>query len=224
MLTPEDMKRIEEEEWKRIAEEQYRGEFRAKLQQSVPLPQPQAAAPPKPKRTRTLVAALVVALVALTVILITVLSSRRNPLSGEADPTEMAARPASAPPPSIRYIPVTQPITSGQLVVPNGGYTQSRIEIQPEMRNAHISGTFTASGGFGNDVQPVLATESEFLNWINGHPAHVFYAPGRVTTGSFDVQLGPGAYVFGLSNRMSMLSKKNIFLDVKLSYQRMETY
>jgi hypothetical protein len=38
VLTPEEKQRIEDEEVKRIAEEQYRAEVRAKLHQGVPSP------------------------------------------------------------------------------------------------------------------------------------------------------------------------------------------
>jgi hypothetical protein len=132
--------------------------------------------------------------------------------------------PSTPTPPSIQYVPATQQIASGQVVVPARGYVQYKIEIRPAMLDAHVSGTFNASGGRGNDVAAALTTESEYVNWINGHEASVLYATaGKKTTDSFDVELGPGTYIFAISNKYSMVSGKYVFLDVKLNYQRMET-
>jgi hypothetical protein len=105
------------------------------------------------------------------------------------------------------------------------GYSEYQFEIKPDMRDAHVTGSFTASGGSGNDIEAAIASQTEFLNWINGHPARVFYGThGKKTTDSFDIKLGPGTYYFALSNKFSAISDKYVFLDVDLNYQRMETY
>ncbi len=138
---------------------------------------------------------------------------------------EADSLPSTPTAPSLRYVPVTQQIASGQVVVPARGYVQYRIEIPLAGRDAHVSGTFNASGGRGNDVDASLSTESEFVNWINGHQARVAYGTaGRKTTDTFDVRLGPGTYIFAISNRFSEISSKYVFLDVKLNYQRTEDY
>jgi hypothetical protein len=223
MLTPEEKQRIEDEERKRIAEEQYRAEVRAKLQVRPP-PEAQAGSPP-PKLSPHLAIALAVVLVVLLLFVIMALSNRGKP-STVADSPPVAPSPASTPTaPSVRYIPVNQQIASGQVVVAARGYVQYRIEIPPEARDARVSGSFNASGGRGNDVAVALANESEFANWINGHQARVFYGTaGKETTDTFDVRLAPGTYVFGISNRFSAVTAKYVFLDVKLNYQRVETY
>jgi hypothetical protein len=93
------------------------------------------------------------------------------------------------------------------------------------MRDAHISGSFTAAGGSGNDVAVVIASQPEFTNWTNGHQARVFYGgEGRKTTDTFDVRLGPGVYCFAISNTFALLSDKDVALDVNLIYQKMETH
>lgn len=105
------------------------------------------------------------------------------------------------------------------------GYVQYRFQITPEMREAHVAGRFNASGGSGNDIEAVIATEDEFTNWVNGHQARVFYSTqGRKTTDTFDVRLAPGTYYLGFNNRFSALTAKDVFLEVDLNYQRMETY
>jgi hypothetical protein len=91
------------------------------------------------------------------------------------------------------------------------GHVQYRFEINKEMRNARLSGRFNASGGFGNDVAAVVATEDEYTNWINGHAARVYYSTqGKKITDSFDVSLVPGTYYFAISNRFSAFSNKYV--------------
>ena len=120
---------------------------------------------------------------------------------------------------------VTQKIATGEVVVKARGYVQYRFQITPEMRDTRISGSFNASGGSGNDVEAVIAAESEYMNWINGHQARVFYGTqGRKTTDNFDVRLGLGTYYFAVSNRFSALSDKYVFLNVDLNYSKVETY
>jgi hypothetical protein len=158
------------------------------------------------------------------VVVVVVLSSRGKPVS--ADSAELTPHALGTPSaPSIRYVSATQQIASGQVVVPARGYVQYRIEIPQAAREAHVSGSFNASGGRGNDVAVALTSESEFVNWVNGHAARAYYAtPGKETTDNFDVRLGPGTYVFGVSNRFGMLSNKYVFLNLNLSYQRLEAY
>jgi hypothetical protein len=214
MLTPEEKQRIEDEERRRIAEEQYRAEVRARLQQ------------PTTSRTNTSRgrAWLVILAVVFTVVVaaaLIVLNTRRN--TDSASGASRSIGTASAP--SVRYVPVNQKIASGQVVVKARNYVLYNIEIQPNMRDAHLSGSFTAAGGSGNDVAVVIASQPEFTNWINGHQARVFYgSEGRKTTDTFDVRLGPGVYCFAISNTFALLSDKYVALDVNLIYQKMETY
>jgi hypothetical protein len=166
VLTPEEKQRIEDEEGKRAAEEQYRAEVRARLGERVPALESRPGSLPQPKRHPAF--ALAIVLAGLLVVVIMVLISRGKQSSVSADSPETVPRPASTPlAPSIRYAPATQQIASGQVVVPARGYVQYRIEIPQGARDAHVSGSFNASGGRGNDVAAALATESEFTNWIN---------------------------------------------------------
>jgi hypothetical protein len=216
MLTPEERQRIEDEEKQRFAEEQYRAEVRARLQEP-------ATPRPRTSRRRDWMAILAIILVAVVVTALLVLKTRR---STDLESASGAPRPVGATPaPSVRYVTVNQRVASGQVVVKARSYVLYSIEIQPNMRDAHISGNFTAAGGSGNDVAAVVATQSEFTNWINGHQAHVFYgSEGRKTTDTFDVRLGPGLYCFAISNTFALLSDKYVVLDVNLIYQKMETY
>jgi len=42
------------------------------------------------------------------------------------------------------------------------------FRVRPEMRNAHLVGTFEALGGTGNDVRVMGVTPKQFLEWRNG--------------------------------------------------------
>jgi len=216
-LRPEQKQQIEDEERQRVAEEQYRAQVRARLRPETP----PAASPTRPDDApkgsghgRAWVLLAILALVALYAIM------RRG-----APDLQASASHASSLAPSVRYVPATENIASGQVTVPARGYVQYRFEITPEMRNARVSGHFSASGGAGNDVAAVIATESEETNWINGHDASAFYSThGRETNDSFDVRLAPGVYYFAISNKFSEVSAKYVFLQADLNYSRAETY
>jgi hypothetical protein len=215
-LTPERKQQIEEEEKQRLAEEQYRAQVRVNLNASagpsIPHTAPGAGEPSQRKSRVGLLLGILAVLAVVAVIMVN--SNSVHPLAS-----------GSPGPPSVRYVPVDQKIASGQILVRANGYVQYRFQITPEMRNAQVSGQFNASGGTGNDIEAVIATESEYTNWVNGHQAKVFYSTqGKKTTDTFDVRLAPGTYYLALSNRFSALTSKDVFLEVDLKYQGMETY
>jgi hypothetical protein len=100
-----------------------------------------------------------------------------------------------------------------------GGFVQYPIHVTPEMRGAHVAGTYNVSGGQGNDIDAVLSGADEFSNWINGHQAHGYYfSNGKKTTDRFDVKLQPGDYILAFSNKFSTFTDKQVFLEVNLKY------
>jgi hypothetical protein len=220
-LTPERKQQIEDEEKQRLAEEQYRAQVRTNLSAStgpsVPPSAPRAPEPPQRKpRVGWLLGVLAVVIVGAVIL------ANRTSAPASDSPTATAA-PVRAP--SVRYVPATQRIASGQIVVRAKALVQYRFQITPEMRSAHVSGQFNASGGSGNDIEAVIATEAEFTNWVNGHQAQVFYSTqGKKTTDTFDVRLGPGTYYLAFNNRFSAMTAKDVFLEVDLNYQRAESY
>jgi hypothetical protein len=221
-LSPERKQQIEEEERQRLAEEQYRAQVRSNLNTrtspGLPPPPPRAPEPEQPTSHGGLL------LVILAVVIMVVIWGAISRVSSSKMHTS-GGTPSTASSPSVRYVPVDQKIASGQIVVNANGYVQYRFEITPEMRNARVSGQFNASGGAGNDIDAVIATEAEFTNWINGHPARAFYSSnGRKTTDTFDLRLAPGTYYLAFSNKFSALTSKELFLEVDLNYQRLETY
>ena len=224
-LTPEERQRIEEEERKRLAEENYREEVRARIQRESSASQrPSVPVVPKTEKRSGSFWLIVICVLAGAVgtVLITNLFEAKTGADSAGNPHRTTMK---SPPPSIRYVPVNQKIATGQLIVKSGGYVQYRIRINPEMRDARISGSFNVGGGSGNDIEAVLAGENEFPNWINGHEARVYYGTGgKKTTDRFSVRLGPGDYILAFSNKFSVLSDKQVFLNVDLNYSRLETY
>lgn len=227
MLTPEERQSIEEEERKRQAEEQYRAEVRAKLQPVVPPPMPDA-----PIESSSSLAWFVAIAAVIVIAFVTAsTSSDRSRAEEGTDDSRAVARAASrpaprpAPVPKTRYVPVSQKIATGQITVKASRYVRYRITIQPEMVEPVLTGSFNASGGSGNDIRAVIADEMNYTNWINGHQANVFWGTeGKQTTGTFKVRLRPGQYYLVFSNKFSVFTDKQVFLEVDLNSKRAETY
>src|SRR6266852_2757269 len=165
MLTPEERQRIEMEERKRIAEEQYRAEVRARFQDE------RGAPIKKPSRIPWILG--VGALLIIGAIVLTNNRSQSKTGDDSGNAGQAASNPASVP--KTRYVPVSQKIATGQIVVKANGYVQYRITITPEMIEPSVTGSFNVSGGSGNDIQAVIADEMNYTNWINGHQAQTFW-------------------------------------------------
>ena len=207
MLTAEERRRIEEEERKRAAEDKYRAEVRAQLNG------PTLTVVKKQTPIWKIGIGFICA-AALILSGISMLSNSR----GSANPGSSALPSPFAP----RFVPVNQKVLNGQIIVKSEGYVQYRIQITPDMRDSRLSGKFNASGGSGNDIEVILASEDEFTNWINGHEAKVYYSGGRKTTDHFDVRLGPGTYILAFNNKFSLLTDKMVSGDINLNYSRAE--
>lgn len=217
-LTPERKQQIEEEERQRVAEERYRAQFRANLSTGPSVPQPAPSVPEPQRKSRV---GWLLGTLAVVAVVAVILASRTS--SAPASDSPGTATPVRAP--SVRYVPESQKIASGQIVVRANRHVEYRFQITPDMRDAHVTGRFNAAGGSGNDVAAVIAKEDEFTNWINGHEARVFYSTqGKKTTDTFDVRLGPGTYYLAFSNKFSAFTDKDVFLEVDLNFQRIQTY
>lgn len=111
-------------------------------------------------------------------------------------------------------------IASGSVSIPAGQVSYYKFEIKPEFQDVDVKGNFTASGGSGNDIYTFIASESDVINWKNGHKYQVFWqTDGQQTTGNFDVKLQPGAYYLVLSNRFSVESDKQVAIDAAVTFK-----
>lgn len=208
MLTPEEMARIEEDERRKHAEEQYRRVVRSRLQEE---PEVKGGLGVAPKVIGLTILCAIAAIVAL--------STNFKHASTDAPLSAVTSNS-----PNVRYAVKTDQIASGQVVVPHGREVFYKILITPQMRQARVAGSFNASGGTGNDVAGIIAGESDFTNWSNGHQAKAYWSTqGRETTGTFDVRLGPGTYYLAFSNKFSAVTDKYLFLNAQLNYQQAES-
>jgi hypothetical protein len=115
--------------------------------------------------------------------------------------------------------PFSKPLLTGSVAVPPLRVQYWKFEVSPTMTNAHVTGTFHAAGGFGNDIEAIVAEWSECENWINGHHGEALYASGKVTNGAVDVPIsGAGTYCLAFSNKISLLTGKTISGDIALQY------
>jgi len=212
MLTDEERQRIQDEERKRLAEEeQYRAQVRANLAKANP------SQPEKKKTSSWWFGAAVALIVAALLFTIRLWNA---PVTTTRTQSVRQDSPVNVEP-KFRIVPVTQKIVSGNVTLQAGAYAQYPISILPEMGNTRVSGTFNASGGNGNDIVGVIADESNFANWINGHQAQVFWqTAGRQTTGNFELTLRPGTYYLAFSNKFSTFTAKQLSLDAQMTYHK----
>ena len=125
--------------------------------------------------------------------------------------------------PQTRLVSKSQKIASGEVSIAAGQAVDYRIEIPEGMVEPTLLGTFTASGGTGNDVTAAVADQVNYANWINGHQATVMWqTAGQQSAGRFELKLSPGTYTFGISNKFSTFSDKKVALDVELKYRLKE--
>jgi hypothetical protein len=111
-------------------------------------------------------------------------------------------------------------IVNGLITVNGLGYEYYPFYVPSGATNVYVQGSFTASGGFGNDIEVLVMDSTDFINWQNGHQASAYYDSGQLTTSSFDVPLpsGPGTYYLVYSNTFSIISQKNVNTQANLSY------
>jgi len=100
------------------------------------------------------------------------------------------------------------------------GYYYFKLDVPPGSSGAHLQGSFTASGGSGNDIEAYVLSETDFVNWKNGHPAKTFYNSGKVTTGNININLPAevGTCYLVFDNKFSLLSQKNVQVNATLTY------
>jgi hypothetical protein len=126
--------------------------------------------------------------------------------------------------PKTHLVARTQNIANGQIQVDAGKIVYYKVEVTPDMQDAVVNGSFGASGGSGNDIKTVFTDQDDYINWANGHEAQVLRSTkGQQTVGNFSVDVKPGVYYLGLSNKFSVISDKQGRLKVELDYNQQET-
>lgn len=102
-------------------------------------------------------------------------------------------------------------IQAQSYVIKPGGYMWLKYDFAAQ---TNLQGRFQAQGGTGNDIEIYLLSADGFTNYQNGHSVGTYYNSGRVTVGSFSVNLAAGQYYLVLSNRFSVLTNKVVSFSV----------
>ena len=116
---------------------------------------------------------------------------------------------------------LAEAIVSGAFIVEPRAFKPFKIVVTPDMTNARLEGTFSATGA-RNDIEVTLLTEAQFANWENRRAFDATYVSGRVTSANIAVTLPatPGTYFVVFSNRFSFFSNKAVTADVQLRFDR----
>lgn len=206
-LSPERQQQILEEELQKLTEEEYRSKVRDELRSKQPTSR-ESTPVDRPRESTHLLRRSLLGVFFIGVI-IYVLGHISLPTQGT---------PKTGSLPSLLR-PFSQPLLQGSVDVPPLRYHYWKFEVSDTMLNARVIGPFHASGGFGNDIEAVLAEWSQCENWMNGHQARVLYQSGKVTNGVLDTPVPQaGTYCLAFSNTMGLISSKTVSGDVALRY------
>lgn len=117
---------------------------------------------------------------------------------------------------------------AGSLSILNGSkvvqaFDYEGWDLKPDfdlMADPTVEGHITASGGMGNDIEVLIFTDSQFLNWKNGHKVTPVYNSGHVTAADVHAVLpGPGKYHVILSNMFSAFTPKTVDGSLRMTWQ-----
>jgi len=117
-------------------------------------------------------------------------------------------------------ITYTNNLVNEVITVSPSGYQYTSFVVPSEATSVHIQGSFTASGGSGDDIYVIVMDEINFVHWKNGHESESYYASGQLTITSFDVSLpaGRGTYYLVYSNMFDSVWQKHIQTTVSSIY------
>jgi hypothetical protein len=136
----------------------------------------------------------------------------------------------SAPAPVLRQPPLPmspvpfyhdKKLFSGSIAVNAHSMYWVAFTITPTMQKIRVTGHFQTYGGRQNDIQAVICSDEDFINFRNAHQAHVVYDSGKTTVGDINATIpdGGGNYVLAFNNSFSMLSGKTVNGEVTLGYE-----
>ena len=116
--------------------------------------------------------------------------------------------------------PRTEVLSSGEFALSATQYRYIRFEVPQNAGAVRVEGTFSASGGAGNDIEAYVFSNDGFVNWQNRHPVRTFYNSGRVTQGTLEITLPSiaGTYYLVFNNNFSLLSAKSVRTSIRLHF------
>jgi hypothetical protein len=94
------------------------------------------------------------------------------------------------------------------------------FNVPANATDVRLEGTFTASGGTGNDVEVYVLNDDEFVNWRSGNKVNALYNSGRMTRGTLNTVLpaGAGTYHLVFNNKFSLFTPKAVSASIRLRY------
>lgn len=120
---------------------------------------------------------------------------------------------------SIAAQPHEQNIADQAITVKADGYAYYKFVVPSDATNVSVDGHFSASGGFGNDIEVYLLDEDGFANWQNRHSATSYYNSGRLTQGQIHARLAvAGSYYLVFNNNFSLITPKAVQVLATLHY------
>lgn len=120
---------------------------------------------------------------------------------------------------SIAAQPHEQNIADQAITVKADGYAYYKFIVPSDATNVSVDGHFSASGGFGNDIEVYLLDEDGFANWQNRHPVTPYYNSGRLTQGQIHASLSvSGSYYLVFNNNFSLITPKAVQVLATLHY------
>jgi len=112
-------------------------------------------------------------------------------------------------------------LVNGLLTINGGGYQWYQFTVPSGASDIQVSGSFTASGGSGNDIRIYILDSTSFVNWKNGHSVGTYYNSGQMTTGTISATLPSGeTYYLVYDNTFSLFSQKNVNTWATLNYTK----
>lgn len=113
----------------------------------------------------------------------------------------------------------TSNLVNGTITVNSRSYYNAVFSVTSAMTNSTLTGSFTASGGSGNDIIAMVLDDMSFTNWINGHQVNSLYSSGQLTTANINVSITtPGTYHLVFSNAFSTFTSKQVSTSVNLQW------
>jgi len=172
---------------------------------SQPQPWYPPPSPPPAKSNTTLIIAIVVIVVVVVAVIV-----------GIAAVSFLNFATSST---SNLRLPHSANIVNGLITVQAGSYNYYPFTLAAGSTSISVTGSFTASGGGGNDIEVFVMDQTNFINWQNGHQASAYYNSGQLTTGTISTSLpSVGTYDLVYSNTFSTVSSKNVQTTVNLYY------
>ncbi len=108
-------------------------------------------------------------------------------------------------------------IIDRDLTVIRGDFKEVHYLIPPGAENAKLQGSFTAKGGFYDDINFFVFTKDQYVRWYSNYSNKPIFKLEKKKEGKFEVPVVVGeTYYFVLDNFFSTVSNKQVKIQVQL--------